>query len=155
MVGKAIGANRRRMCVLAYRNLILEIQTSINCKLTVASSRLTPVALRASTLRRKAPPVLASKFHLVWSPRVRMSGIWSPNTLVHSDHTRAKVVSPPLDYSKRISFPSYSFYLPRSGKVMQNCRSKINQEKGLMDFETLKPLFLVIFGIILSSFEPV
>ena len=24
-----------------------------------------------------------------------------------------------------------------------------------MDFETLKPLFLVLFGIILSSFEPV
>ena len=44
-----------------------------------------------------------------------------------------------------------SFYLPRSGKVMQKCRSK----KGLMDFETLKPLFLVLFGIILSSFEPV
>ena len=24
-----------------------------------------------------------------------------------------------------------------------------------MDFETLKPLFVVLFGIILSSFEPV
>ena len=24
-----------------------------------------------------------------------------------------------------------------------------------MDFETLKPLFLVLFGIIISSFEPV
>ena len=46
------------------------------------------------------------------------------------------------------------FYLPRSGKVMQKCRSKI-RIKGLMDLETLKPLFLVLFGIILSSFEPV
>ena len=46
------------------------------------------------------------------------------------------------------------FYLPRSGKVTQKCRSK-RIKKGLMDFETLKPLFLVIFGIILSSFEPV
>ena len=43
-------------------------------------------------------------------------------------------------------------YLPAaSGKVMQKCRSK----KGLMDFETLKPLFLVLFGTIFSSFEPV
>ena len=48
------------------------------------------------------------------------------------------------------------FYLPRSGKVMQKCRSKKkNKKKGLMDFETLKPLFLVLFGIILSTFEPV
>ena len=48
------------------------------------------------------------------------------------------------------------FYLPRSGKVMQRCRSKIKiRKKGLMDFETLKPLFLVLFGIILSSFDPV
>ena len=46
------------------------------------------------------------------------------------------------------------FYLPRSGKVMQKCRSKI-RIKGLMDLETLKPLFLVLFGIILSSYEPV
>ena len=48
-----------------------------------------------------------------------------------------------------------AFYLPRSGKVMQKCRSKNNKKKGLMDFETLKPLFLVLFGIILSNFEPV
>ena len=45
----------------------------------------------------------------------------------------------------------FSFYLPRSGKVMQKCRSK---KKRLMDFETLTPLFLVLFGNILSSFEP-
>ena len=51
-------------------------------------------------------------------------------------------------------FPEFklNFYLPRSGKVMQKWRSK---KKGLMDFETLKPLFSVLFGIILSSFEPV
>ena len=48
------------------------------------------------------------------------------------------------------------FYLPRSGKVMQNCRSKIKIiKKGLMDFEASKPLFLVLFGIILSSLGPV
>ena len=47
------------------------------------------------------------------------------------------------------------FYLPRSGKVMQKCRSKKKNKKVLMDFETFKPLFLVLFGIILSSFEPV
>ena len=29
------------------------------------------------------------------------------------------------------------------------------KRKGLMGFETLKPLFLVLFGIILSSYEPV
>ena len=34
---------------------------------------------------------------------------------------------------------SETFYLPRSGKVMQKCRSKI--KKGLMDCKTLKPLF--------------
>ena len=28
-------------------------------------------------------------------------------------------------------------------------------KKGLMDFETLIPLFLVLFGNILSSFDPV
>ena len=34
-------------------------------------------------------------------------------------------------------------------------RKKKEKEKGLMDLETLKPLFLVLFGIIISSFEPV
>ena len=29
------------------------------------------------------------------------------------------------------------------------------KRKGLTGFETLKPLFLVLFGIILSSYEPV
>ena len=29
------------------------------------------------------------------------------------------------------------------------------KRKGLMGFETLKPLFLLLFGIILSSYEPV
>ena len=37
------------------------------------------------------------------------------------------------------------FYLPRSGKVMQNCGlKKKNRDLG---FETLKPLFLVLLGI--------
>ena len=41
-------------------------------------------------------------------------------------------------------------------EAARSCRS-VGQKikKGLMDFETLKPLFLVLFGIILSSFEPV
>ena len=32
---------------------------------------------------------------------------------------------------------------------------KKKKKKGLMDLETLKPLFLVLSGIIISSFEPV
>ena len=42
-------------------------------------------------------------------------------------------------------------------EAARSCRSvgrKKNKKKGLMDFETLKPLFVVLFGI-LSCFEPV
>ena len=42
-------------------------------------------------------------------------------------------------------------------EAARSCRSvgRKKNKKRLMDFETLKPLFLVLFGIILSSFEPV
>ena len=41
-------------------------------------------------------------------------------------------------------------------EAARSCRSVGRKnKKGLMDFETLKPLFLVLFGIILSSFKPV
>ena len=55
------------------------------------------------------------------------------------------------------SLPSFDkCFLPaakRQGQVELQVEKK--RKKGLMDFETLKPLFLVLFGIILSSFEPV
>ena len=45
-------------------------------------------------------------------------------------------------------------FLP-AAKRQGHAELQVEKKKGLMDFETLKPLFLVLFGIILSSFEPV
>ena len=42
----------------------------------------------------------------------------------------------------------------RQGQVELQVEKK-KEKKRLMDFETLKPLFLVLFGIVISTFEPV
>ena len=71
----------------------------------------------------------------------------------------------PLHLSTGAKYPKQNcaqFWIPFFVKFFtcreaaRSCRSVGKKiKKGLMDFETLKPLFLVLFGIILSSFEPV
>ena len=48
---------------------------------------------------------------------------------------------------------SVLFFTCREGARSSRTVGRKKKKKGLMDFETLKPLFLVVFGLILSCFD--
>ena len=60
----------------------------------------------------------------------------------------------PLTKTSSRSYMHYPAFLP-AAKRQGQVELQVEKKQGLMDFDTLKSLFLELFGIILSSFEPV
>ena len=89
-------------------------------------------------IRGEVEGLLRAKSHLKEPFRLRRGSRWNEQ--------KRTIPSPMRGHQFGLKTNPWFFYQPRSGMVMQNCRSKIKKKhKGLMDFSWFVASLLVLF----------